>query len=60
MTKQQIGLWTRLKGLGFEQGNKLYGEKFDVVSDPIIMADHLVLADAIEAKSGRLRRVRQF
>jgi len=60
MTKQQVILCTRLKGLGFAQGNqmKLYGEKFEVVSEPIVMGDNLVLLDAIETKSGRLKRVR--
>ena len=60
MTKQQDSLCTRLKGLGFAQGNqmKLYGEEFEVASEPIVMGDNLVLVDAIETKSGRLRRVR--
>lgn len=60
MTKQQVGLRTRLKGLGFTQGNqlKLYGEEFELVSEPIVMGDDLVLVDAIEKKSGQLRRVR--
>jgi hypothetical protein len=60
MTRQQVSLCTRLKQLGFTQGNrmKLYGEEFEVHSEPIVMGDHLVLVDAIEMKSGRLRRVR--
>jgi hypothetical protein len=60
MTKQQVSLCTRLKGFGFTQGNqmKLYGEEFELVSEPIVMGDDLVLVDAIEKKSGRLRRVR--
>ena len=38
------------KGLGFAQGNqmKLYGEEFELVSEPIVMADNLVVVDAIE------------
>jgi hypothetical protein len=50
----------RLRGLGFAQGNqmKLYGEEFELVSEPIVMADNLVFVDAIESKSGRTRRVR--
>jgi hypothetical protein len=60
MTKQQASLCTRLKQLGFTQGNqmKLYGEEFELHSEPIVMGDNLVLVDAIEKKSGRLRRVR--
>jgi hypothetical protein len=60
MTKQQVSLCTRLKQLGFTKGNqmKLYGEKFEVQSEPTVMGDNLVFVDAIEKKSGRLRRVR--
>ena len=60
MTKHQASVCARLKGLGFAHGNqmKLYGEKFELVGEPIVMADNLVLVDAIETKSGQLRRVR--
>lgn len=60
MTEKQVSLCTRLKRLGFTQGNqmKLYGEEFELLSDPIVMGDNLVLVDAMERKSGRLRRVR--
>jgi hypothetical protein len=60
MTRQQVSLCTRLEQLGFTPGNrmKLYGEEFELHSEPIVMADNLVLVDAIEKKSGRLRRVR--
>ena len=37
---------------------KLYGEVFEVVSEPIVMADNMVLVDATEQKSGQARRVR--
>jgi hypothetical protein len=37
---------------------KLYGEEFELLSDPIVVEDDLVLVDAIEKKSGRSRRVR--
>jgi hypothetical protein len=60
MTEKQIKVSTRLKRLGFAKGNqmKLYGEIFDVVGEPILMADEVVLVDATERKSGQLRRVR--
>lgn len=50
----------RLKHLGFTQGNqmKLYGEKFELASEPMVITDELVLVDAIETTSGRLKRVR--
>jgi hypothetical protein len=46
--------------MGFTQGNqmKMYGEDFQLLSEPIVMGDNLVLVDATEKKSWRLRRVR--
>ena len=60
MTENQVKVSTRLKRLGFTKGNqmKLYGEVFDVVGEPILLADEVVLLDATERKSGQLRRVR--
>jgi hypothetical protein len=36
----------------------LYGDKFEVTSDPVVISDQLVVVDTIEQKSGRPRRVR--
>ena len=60
MTEKQLGLHERLKQVGFAQGNqmKLYGEEFELLGEPIVMGDNLVFVDAIEKKSGQLRRVR--
>ena len=60
MTKKQVSLCERLKLLGFRQANqiRLYGKIFELQGDPLIMADNLVLMDAIERKSGQLRRIR--
>ncbi len=60
MTEKQINLSARLKRLGFTKGYqiKLYGEVFELVSEPILMADNVVLVDAVERKSGLSRRVR--
>jgi len=60
MTEKQDNLSARLKRLGFTKGNqmKLYGEVFELVSEPILMADNVVLVDATEKKSGLSRRVR--
>ena len=60
MTEKQIKVSTTLKHLGFAKGNqmKLYGEVFDVIGEPILMTDEVVLLDATERKSGQLRRVR--
>lgn len=35
----------------------MYGEQFEVISDPILLSEHLIVVDAIERKSGSVRRV---
>jgi hypothetical protein len=49
-----------IKRLGYAQNNqvKLYGEVFDLVSDPVRMGENFVFVDAVEQKSGRVMRVR--
>ena len=53
-------LCERIKRLGYAQNNqvRLYGEVFDLVSDPVSVGENLVFVDALERKSGQLRRVR--
>jgi hypothetical protein len=50
----------KLRNLGFARGVqiRLYGRKFEIVSEPIIIARNLVLMDAIDAASGKVERVR--
>lgn len=60
MPSQPLSLTVRLKHLGFTLGNqmRLYGEKFEVAGEPIILTDDVVLVDAIEVKSRTMKRVR--
>ena len=60
MPSQPLSLTVRLKHLGFTLGNqmRLYGEKFEVAGEPIVVTDDLVLVDAIEVKSRTMKRVR--
>lgn len=60
MTLQQVALCERLKRLGYEKHKqiRIYGEEFELISDPITVGEHLVFVDAIERKSGSFRRVR--
>jgi hypothetical protein len=60
MTLIQIHLCERLKRLGFsrEKQIRLYGSQFELVGDPVVMSDSVVFCDAVEQKSGELRRVR--
>jgi len=56
----QPSLTARLKKLGFVLGNqmRLYGEKFEIAGEPIIISDEEVLVDAIEVKSQTVKRMR--
>jgi hypothetical protein len=49
-----------IKRLGFAQNTqiRLYGETFDLISDPIVVAENLVFVDAMEQRSGDRRRLR--
>lgn len=53
-------LTERLKRLGFSSTSRmrLYGEEFELLSDPIVVADDTVFFEAIEKKSRQSRRVR--
>lgn len=58
--KQPDTLCEAIKRLGYARNNqvRLYGEVFDLVSDPISVGETLVFVDAVERKSGQVRRVR--
>jgi hypothetical protein len=49
-----------IKRLGYAQNNqvRLYGKVFDLVSDPVSVAENLVFVDALDRQSGQVRRVR--
>ena len=58
--KQPDTLCEALRRLGYAHDNqvRLYGEVFDLVSDPVAIGEHFVFVDALERKSGQVRRVR--
>jgi hypothetical protein len=60
MTEKQASLHERLKRMGYKQENeiKLYGQKFELLGDPIVLGNDLVLLDAIERGSGEVKRIR--
>lgn len=60
MTEEQLCLCERLKRLGFTRENQmnLYGTRFQLLGDPVVVNDHAVFVYATETKSGQLRRVR--
>lgn len=49
-----------IKRMGYARDNqvRLYGKRFDLLSDPIRIGDDLVFVDATESESGRTTRVR--
>ena len=59
MTSQQDTLCDRLKRIGYAKNKqiRMYGEQFEVISDPFPLGEHLVAVDAIESRSGSVRRV---
>ena len=60
VSEKQLSLLHKLTRLGFTRGNQmiLYGYRFELVGNPIVVHDSFVFVDAIETKSQRLRRVR--
>lgn len=60
MSANHAILCSKLKQLGFTQENqmRLYGQEFEFLSDPIVMADDAVFVDAIEKRSRQTRRIR--
>jgi len=60
MSASHAILCAKLKQLGFAQENKmrLYGEEFEFLSDPIVVADGAVFVDAREKRSRQTRLVR--
>ena len=58
--RDQPSLCETLKRLGYAHDNqvRLYGQVFDLVSDPVILSENFVFVDALERKSGQVRRVR--
>lgn len=59
MAKEQK-LCDLIRRLGYAQNAqvRLYGETFDILSDPFSIGENAVFVDAMERKSGRKRRVR--
>ena len=60
MTARQTHICELLKRLGFTRDKqiKLYGSRFELVSDPVMKANNLVFVEAVEQKSRQLKRVR--
>ena len=59
-TNEQSQLCDRIRRVGYARGNqvRLYGEIFDLVSDPFVLGESVVFLDGIQKRSGRAMRVR--
>ncbi len=57
---QSDTLCETIKRLGYSKNSqvKLHGEVFDLVSDPVAVGENFVFVDALDRKSGQIRRVR--
>lgn len=60
MTQKQVKLCARLRQLGFKLGEpmKLYGERYELLGDPIVSGDNSVFVAAVDKKSGQVRSLR--
>ena len=60
MTATQTHLCERLKQLGFSRQSqiRLYGSQFELLGDPLVISEDVMLVDAVERKSGESCRVR--
>ncbi len=60
MTEPLVALSERLKRLGYAKGMcvRIYGQEFDLISDPLSLHDNLVVVDGVERRSGETRRIR--
>lgn len=54
MTTNQARVCDKLKHLGYSRKRRIrmYGEEFDLTSDPRFVQDHLVVVDAVKTSSG--------
>jgi hypothetical protein len=60
MRKQETVICEMIKRLGYAQNNqmRLYGKVFELISDPVSVGEKLFFVDALERKTGLVRRVR--
>ncbi len=60
MASQEVAVCEKLKRMGYSKGNRvrIYGQEFDLVSDPVTIQEQLIFVDGIESRSGETRRIR--
>lgn len=60
MGMAQSHLLARLENLGFAQGKqiKLYGQRFEIIREPLVLTDDVAFIKVMDGKSGQSRYVR--
>ena len=60
MTSQEVVVREKLKRIGYSKGNRvrIYGQEFDLISDPVPMQENVIFVDGVELRSGETRRIR--
>ena len=60
MTSDQGRICERIRRVGYSRGSQvnLYGQVFELLSDPFVIGDGPIFLDGIEQKSRRICRVR--
>jgi hypothetical protein len=60
MTDDQSKICERIRRVGYAQGSQvnLYGQTFELVSDPFVVGEGVIFLDGLEQRSGHVRRIR--
>jgi hypothetical protein len=60
MTSHEVAVREKLKRIGYAKGNRvrIYGQEFNLVSDPVPMQGNVIFVDGVEVRSGETMRIR--
>lgn len=60
MTREQVVVCERLKKIGYSKGKRIriYGQEFDLISDPVTLHEQSIFIEGIELRSGEARQIR--
>jgi hypothetical protein len=60
MTSLEVVACEKLKKIGYSKGKRIriYGQEFDLISDPVTVHEQVMFVDGIERRSGETRRIR--
>lgn len=60
MTRKQVVACEKLKKIGYSKGKRIriYGQEFDLISDPVTQHEETIFVEGIERRSGETRQIR--